>query len=46
VEDVVEQLRSSHPVLAEAVAAGHLRIVGAVYSLSTGNVMWLPEKAP
>jgi carbonic anhydrase len=45
VEMVVEALRDSHPVLAEAVASGKLRIVGAVYSLSTGSVAWLPEKA-
>ena len=45
-EMVVEQLRSSQPVLAEAVAAGSLRIVGAVYSLETGKVTWLPEAAP
>ncbi len=46
VEMVVEQLRSSHPVLEEEVAAGKLRIVGAVYSLETGSVTWLPEKTP
>src|SRR5262245_28816280 len=46
VEMVVDQLRSSHPVLAEAVAAGALRIIGAVYSLDTGMVTWLPDKAP
>ena len=46
VEMVVEQLRASQPVLAEAVAAGKLRIVGAVYSLETGTVAWLPEKTP
>jgi len=45
VEMVVDQLRASHPVLAEAVTSGKLRIVGAVYSLSTGNVAWLPVKA-
>ena len=43
---VVDQLRASEPVLAEAVAAGKLRIVVAVYSLATGSVTWLPEKAP
>lgn len=46
VEMVVEQLRASHPVLAEAVAARKLRIVGAVYSLGSGNVVWLPQNAP
>lgn len=39
---VVEQLRSSKPVLADAAASGKLRIVGAVYSLDTGEVTWLP----
>ena len=42
VEMVVEQLRSSRPVLAEHVASGKLRIVGAVYSLESGAVTWLP----
>ncbi len=45
VEAVVEQLRRSQPILAHAVAAGRLRIVGAVYSLDRGTVTWLPEKA-
>jgi carbonic anhydrase len=43
VELVVKQLRSSDPILAELVAHGKLRIVGAVYSLDTGKVNWLPE---
>jgi len=42
VERVVDQLRSSTPLLAGEVAAGKLRIVGAVYSLDTGQVGWLP----
>jgi carbonic anhydrase len=42
VERVVDRLRSSHPILAEAVRAGKLRIVGAVYSLDSGAVTWLP----
>ncbi|MGH7680579.1 MAG: carbonic anhydrase [Candidatus Eiseniibacteriota bacterium] len=46
VEMVVASLRASHPILAEAVASGKLRIVGAVYSLDTGNVSWLPETVP
>jgi carbonic anhydrase len=29
-------------VLSELVAEGKLRIVGAVYSLETGKVEWLP----
>ena len=40
---VVEQLRASKPVLSELVAEGKLRIVGAVYSLETGKVEWLPQ---
>jgi carbonic anhydrase len=44
VEMVVEQLRASHPVLEEHVAEGKLRIVGAIYSLDTGNVAWVPDK--
>jgi len=43
VEMVVKQLRSSNPILSELVAHGKLRIVGAVYSLKTGLVTWLPE---
>jgi carbonic anhydrase len=44
VEKVVAELRASKPILAEAVAAKRLRIVGAVYALDTGKVAWLPEK--
>ena len=43
VERVVDQLRASRPVLAEQIARGKLRIVGAVCSLDTGRVNWLPE---
>jgi carbonic anhydrase len=39
---VVAQLREAKPVLSELVEAGKLRIVGAVYSLDTGKVDWLP----
>jgi carbonic anhydrase len=42
VEMVVDQLRSSVPVLGRLVKEGNLRIVGAVYSLDTGKVTWLP----
>jgi carbonic anhydrase len=45
VENVVRQLRESKPVLAKMTAEGHLRIVGAVYSLDTGKVDWLPPPA-
>ena len=43
VEMVVRQLRSSTPILSELVAHGKLRIVGAVYSIQTGSVTWLPD---
>jgi carbonic anhydrase len=43
VEMVVKQLRTSTPVLAELVAHGKLKVVGAVYSLDTGKVTWLPD---
>jgi carbonic anhydrase len=43
VEMVVKELRSSTPLLSELVAQHKLKIVGAVYSLETGKVTWLPE---
>ncbi|HYV14128.1 MAG TPA: carbonic anhydrase [Pyrinomonadaceae bacterium] len=43
VELVVKQLRSSTPILSELVAHGKLKIVGAVYSIETGSVTWLPD---
>ena len=43
VENVVRQLRTSRPVLAELVDHGTLTVVGAVYSLNTGKVEWLPD---
>ena len=43
VEMIVKQLRSSTPILSELVAHGKLRIVGAVYSIETGSVTWLPD---
>jgi len=46
VENVVRQIRTSTPVLASLVDRGALRVVGAVYSLDTGKVEWLPESAP
>jgi carbonic anhydrase len=49
VQNVVAQLRGTTPILSEAASAGHLKIVGAVYSLDTGKVEWLPDpgaKAP
>ena len=43
VQMVVQQLRSSTPILSELVAHGKLKIVGAVYSLETGEVTWLSD---
>jgi len=43
VENVVRQLTGSQPVLAGLVAAGRLQVVGAVYSLDTGKIEWLPR---
>lgn len=43
VQLVVQQLRSSTPVLSELVAHGKLKIVGGVYSLATGEVTWLSD---
>jgi len=43
VEMVVKQLRTSGPVLEKLVSRGELKVVGAIYSLDTGQVTWLPE---
>lgn len=43
VEMVVRQLRASTPILAPLVSQGNLKVVGAVYSLDTGKVAWLPD---
>jgi carbonic anhydrase len=43
VQMVVQQLRSSTPVLSELVAHGKLKIVGGIYSLKSGEVTWLPD---
>ncbi len=45
VENVVEKLRTSKPILSELVSQGKLTIVGAVYSLDTGKVTWLSENS-
>jgi carbonic anhydrase len=42
VENVVRQVRASTPVLAALVDRGALTVAGAVYSLDTGRVAWLP----
>ena len=38
---VVEQLKSSPPILASELRSGRLEIVGARYRLDTGEVDWL-----
>jgi carbonic anhydrase len=43
VQMVVQQLRASTPVLSELVAHGKLKIVGGIYSLQTGKVIWLMD---
>ena len=43
VQMVVQQLRSSTPVLSELVDQGKLKIIGGVYSLQTGRVTWLGD---
>ena len=43
VENVVRQVSASTPVLRELVQRGELTVVGAVYSLDTGKVEWLPQ---
>jgi len=43
VQLVVQQLRSSTPILSELVAQGKLKILGGVYSLDTGQVTWLAD---
>ena len=40
VENVVRQVRLSTPVLAALIDRGELTVVGAVYSLDTGKVIW------
>ncbi|HTQ26655.1 MAG TPA: carbonic anhydrase, partial [Puia sp.] len=37
----VRALRVERPVLYEAVKAGHLKVVGAVYDVATGKVNWM-----
>jgi len=44
VRDIVARLRSTGPVLSEAVKAGRLKVAGAVFSLKTGKVELVPEE--
>jgi carbonic anhydrase len=34
----VQRLQQAMPILADVVAKGHLRVVGAVYDLGTGKI--------
>jgi carbonic anhydrase len=43
VQMVVQQLRSTKPILSKLVAEGKLKIIGGVYSLETGKVTWLND---
>ena len=43
VENFVRQSRGSKPLLAALVEKGTLMVTGAVYSLDTGKVTWLPD---
>jgi len=45
VENVVSQIRASKPLLADVIARGELKVVGAVYSLDSGKVAWLPDQS-
>ena len=40
VDFVVESLRDSHPIIAELVREGSVKVVGGVYDLHTGTVEW------
>src|SRR6056297_945075 len=44
VDNVVEQLRASEPILGARVRSGHLEIVGALYDLESGAVRLTPER--
>lgn len=41
VEDTIEDIREQSPVLVDLEAQGKLKIVGAMYDVSTGKVTWL-----
>ncbi|MNZ92552.1 Carbonic anhydrase [compost metagenome] len=38
VKDSVDQLKSTSPVLGDAIASGKLKIVGGIYRLASGKV--------
>ena len=45
VQEIVARLRTTSPVLAEAVKAGRLKVTGAVFSLKTGSVDLVPDES-
>jgi len=42
---VVWEIKTSKPLLADVIARGELKVVGAVYSLESGKVAWLPDQS-
>jgi len=45
VENVVWEIKTSKPLLADVIARGELKVVGAVYSLESGKVARLPDQS-
>ena len=45
VQNTVQRLRTSKPILEGLCAKGQVKVVGAVYSLDTGKVDWLPDQS-
>jgi len=45
VENVVSEIKASKPLLADVIARGELKVVGAVCSLDSGKVAWLPDQS-
>lgn len=43
-QSVAEDLRTSEPILSEAVHAGKLKVVSAYYDLDDGKIQFLPDK--
>lgn len=39
----VEEILSNSPIARERIAAGHLKVVGAIYDVKSGQVKWLGE---
>ena len=43
VQDIAARLRNTGPVLSEKVKAGRLKVMGAIFSLTTGKVELVPN---